>query len=124
MDMHTYQAPAQSIPQAQPAHPEQRNTIQCTLDKEAKDLLSKVHPELRNSFISIAVKAFSEDILYKKFFLDKSLLPPEEVEQVESEIQQAPVNQAEPAQQAAQTVAQPQPQAQPEPSFQISMDGW
>ena len=104
-----YQSTPQEV-RTQPAS----NIIQIKLDKEALDIFNNCHDELKNSLVNVAIKAFKEDPMYLKYFIDKSKVPEEIVHEIEENVVTQPAQQAQPIQQATQTPVQ---QAAPAVSF-------
>jgi len=82
--MHQYNygetAPQNQQPQSNPA-----NIVNVKLDKDSLHLFNITHPELRNSLINIALKAFSKDPMFSKYFIDSDLVPKEEIDTFKEE---------------------------------------
>ena len=62
--LHAYDSP---VAQAHTV-PAPNNTITIRLDEDAKNILREITPELRESFVTIAIKHFQYDPMYQNYF--------------------------------------------------------
>jgi len=72
-EMHAYNAPNQytaPLTGGQVGHgtPRPRNNINAIIDEDALMVLGTVPPELKNAFISIAIKHLQYDTIYETYF--------------------------------------------------------
>jgi hypothetical protein len=99
---HQPQVAQQAVSQSVAEQP-QEASIQ-RLDHEALNILDSVYPELRDSFIGIAIKAFKNDPMFNSFFADKSKIPQEKLKEMQvaqpTQPVQAQINNQMPQQQA------------------------
>ena len=110
----------QSTPQE--VRTQSANIIQIKLDKEALDLFNNCHDELKNSLINVALKAFKEDPMYLKYFVDKSKMPESVINEIEENVVQPQQQQVQQIQQPMTQTVQPTQQTQSAPA--VSFDSW
>jgi len=91
-----YQPNAQQQQNQQFNAPEQQshtNSVQVTLDQESLHIINQTHAELRDSLVSLALKYFAKDQMYFDYFVNKSLLPQEQQEEIQSNLSSQNSNQ-------------------------------